>query len=122
MGPSCTMSGIAVGLNKGHVVDKIANKAQKPSRRKGTLGKRVSVVREVIREVVGLAPYEKRLLDILKTGANNPDKKVYKMAKNRLGSHKRALRKRDEIKRMYQAFRANAAAGTTKKEGEAEAD
>ena len=105
-------------MNKGHIVDKIGNKAQKPSRRKGTLGKRVAVVREVIREVVGLAPYEKRLLDILKTGANNPDKKVYKMAKNRLGSHKRALRKRDEIKRMYQVFRQNAAAAANVKKAD----
>merc|ERR1712023_517631 len=114
-----TMSGLAVGLNKGHIVDKIGNKAQKPSRRKGTLGKRVAVVREVIREVVGLAPYEKRLLEILKTGANNPDKKVYKMAKNRLGTHRRALRKRDEIKRLYQAFRAGANAGAAKASEEA---
>merc|ERR1712187_1007878 len=98
------------------IVDTWDNKAQKPSRRKGTLGKRVSVVREVIREVDGLAPYEKRLLDILKTGANNPDKKVYKMAKNRLGTHRRALRKRDEIKRMYQVFRQHAAGANVKKD------
>jgi len=31
------------------------------------LGKRVAFVRDIIREVVGFAPYEKRIIELLKT-------------------------------------------------------
>jgi large subunit ribosomal protein L36e len=41
-------------------------------------------VRELITEVVGLSPYEKRLLDILKTGGVASEKKMYKYAKKRV--------------------------------------
>ena len=42
------------------------------------------MVRELITEVVGLSPYEKRLLDMLKTGGVSSEKKMYKFAKKRV--------------------------------------
>ena len=96
-----------VGLEKGHVVQALEVK-QRPSQTKGKLSKRAKVVRQVVREVAGLAPYEKRLLDVLKTGGASAEKRMYKFAKNRLGTHARALRKRDEIKNIWAAMRARA--------------
>jgi hypothetical protein len=40
----------------------------KPGAGKGKLGKRVKIVRELIREVTGYAPYEKRVMELLKVG------------------------------------------------------
>jgi hypothetical protein len=211
---SFTMSGLRVGLKKGYVTDKVAPKAR-PSRRKGvrprpprcrdgtrrdrssnallppplpapqTLNKRVKIVREIISEVAGLAPYEKRVLDVIKvrssnvgplarcglraelelfyvfcrthapqfaimhglfsaalgslygqcsaipiqrlthtsprarsnlpaqiaraplqTGGANAEKRSYKLAKQRLGTHKRALHKREQLKALYARQRA----------------
>jgi large subunit ribosomal protein L36e len=73
------------------------------------LGKRVSMCRTIAREVVGLSPYERRILDMIKTGGSSADKRIYKFAKNRLGSHKRALAKREDIKEVNSAQRARAA-------------
>ena len=42
------------------------------------------MVRDLIGEVVGLAPYEKRLLDMLKTGGASSEKRMYKFAKRRV--------------------------------------
>jgi len=56
-----------VGLKKGHVVTK-REKVAKPGAGKGKLGKRVKAVRELIREVTGFAPYEKRVMELLKVG------------------------------------------------------
>ena len=53
----------------------------------------MKLIRGVIREVSGYAPYEKRLMEILRGGGNNPTKKAWKFAKNRLGTHVRAKRK-----------------------------
>lgn len=92
---------MAVGLNKGHKVTP-HNPRPKPSRRKGVssnyytrldsylfvkmvlfqvLSKRVKFVRDIIKEVVGLAPYEKRIIELLKVGK---DKRALKFAKKRV--------------------------------------
>eukprot|EP00934_Nitzschia_sp_Nitz4_P008484 Nitzschia sp. Nitz4//scaffold149_size55946//18443//18966//NITZ4_006591-RA/size55946-augustus-gene-0.64-mRNA-1//1//CDS//3329536800//8474//frame0 len=98
-------SGYALGANSGHVTEEIERKA-KPSRRKGTVTKRTKMCREIAREVVGLSPYERRILDMIKTGGSSADKRIYKFAKRRLGSHKRALAKREDIKEVNSAQRA----------------
>lgn len=43
--------------------------------------KRVKFVREIVREVVGLAPYEKRIVELLKVGK---DKRALKVAKRKV--------------------------------------
>eukprot|EP01006_Ploeotia_vitrea_P003622 TRINITY_DN112940_c0_g1_i1.p1 TRINITY_DN112940_c0_g1~~TRINITY_DN112940_c0_g1_i1.p1 ORF type:complete len:107 (+),score=9.39 TRINITY_DN112940_c0_g1_i1:56-376(+) len=101
-------TGTAVGLNKGYPTTK-RNTGKKPSNAKGRISKRTKAVRALVKEVVGLAPYEKRLLDMLKTGGAGAEKKMYKMAKRRLGTHTRSLKKREQIKELYGAMRARAA-------------
>jgi len=102
-------SGIAQGINKGHVVEKRA-KPQRYCRKSAPAGKRTLMARSIAREVCGLAPYERRILDMIKTGGSAADKRIYKFAKKRLGSHKRALKKRDDIKEVNTKQRTRAAA------------
>lgn len=54
----------------------------------------MAFVRSLVREVCGLAPYEKRLCEMLKVGR---DKRALKLAKAKLGTHTRAKRKREEM-------------------------
>ena len=44
----------------------------------------MGVIRDIIREICGLAPYEKRVLDILKGGGASSEKRAYKFAKRRV--------------------------------------
>ena len=100
-------SGIFVGLNKGFIVTKpkVNTRKLKPSYKKGKLGKRVALVREVIREVVGLAPYERKMLELIRTGIAAKEKKAVKLAKRRLGTQRRAQNKRTELQEIIRAQR-----------------
>merc|ERR1719198_2608696 len=82
-------SGLAAGLNKGFITQK-RTLAKRPVSRKGKLGRRVKFVREVVREVAGYAPYEKRIMELLKVGK---DKRALKVAKKRREDMSMALKK-----------------------------
>ncbi|KAJ0043609.1 hypothetical protein Pint_17468 [Pistacia integerrima] len=102
MAPKQPHTGLFVGLNKGHVVTK-KELPPRPSVRKGKTSKRVHFVRNVIREVAGFAPYEKRITELLKVGK---DKRALKVAKRKLGTHKRAKKKREEMSSVLRKMRA----------------
>eukprot|EP00977_Amphora_coffeiformis_P005793 scaffold1221_cov207-Amphora_coffeaeformis.AAC.52 len=119
-------TGYAKGVNGGHITTQRTPPARKDAAKGSSynntgrtvwgaemmyakLGKHTQMVRGIIREVAGLSPYERRILDMIKTGGSSADKRVYKFAKRRLGSHKRALAKRDDIKAVNAAQRARAA-------------
>ena len=91
MGKAAT--GLAVGINKGHIVTPRTVR-ERPALRKGRANKRVKIIREIAREVMGLAPYEKRMLELAKVGK---DKRALKLASKKLGSLKRAKKKKDDL-------------------------
>lgn len=98
---------IAVGLQKGHKTTKVAGgktKAGKirPARLKGIQTKHTKFVRDLIREVTGHAPYEKRAMELLKV---SKDKRALKFLKRRLGTHIRAKRKREELSNILTQMR-----------------
>ncbi|OZJ03382.1 hypothetical protein BZG36_04486 [Bifiguratus adelaidae] len=86
-------TGLAVGINKGHITTRRELKV-KPSYKKGKLGNRTKFVRDLVREVCGFAPYERRVMELLK---NSKDKRARKLAKKRLGTFVRAKKKVEEL-------------------------
>merc|ERR1712072_557674 len=100
-------TGIFVGLNRGHIVTKPkvpaeAFKANK-SGRKGRIHPRVRAVREVVQEVCGLAPFQKKMIEMIRTGVAIKEKKAVKLARARVGQHKRAGHIRDNLVAIIQA-------------------
>jgi len=99
-GPSVvreTPFGIAVGLKKGFVVTK-RKRPVIPQRKH----KKVNAVRDLIQEVCGYAPYERRIMELLKVGL---DKRALRLAKRRLGTHQRAKKKREHLTNVLQKQR-----------------
>merc|ERR1712088_869136 len=76
---------MVVGLQKGHKVTKNVQPVRQ-NRKKGVNTAKNVFVREVVREVMGLAPYERRGIELLRLSKNK-----------RLGAHVRAKRKREEL-------------------------
>lgn len=102
MVPKQSNTGLFVGLSKGHVM----NKKELPSRSadcKGKTSKGVHFERNVIREVAGFAPYEKRIDALLKVGK---DKRALKLAKRKLCTYERAKMKHGEMSNVLCRMRA----------------
>mmetsp|Transcript_21492 Transcript_21492/g.41201 ORF Transcript_21492/g.41201 Transcript_21492/m.41201 type:complete len:112 (+) Transcript_21492:67-402(+) len=97
-------TGLAAGLHKGYIVTR-RTLAKKPSYRKGYKSARNALIKEVVREVVGFAPYERRMIELLKIGSAATFKRSLKLAKKRLGTHKRGKKKRDEMAEAVAAMR-----------------
>merc|ERR1719174_1558366 len=97
-------TGFAAGLNKGFIVTRRDLKP-KPSHRKGHKSVRNGLVREVVREVAGFAPYEKRIIELIKIGSSGTLKRALKFAKKRLGTHRRGMKKRTEMSDAVTAMR-----------------
>ena len=91
---------MAVGLNKGH---KVTNKPRH-SWRIGRLTKHTKFVRDMIREVCGFAPYERRAMELLKV---SKDKRALKFFKKKVGTHIHAKRKQKEISNALAAMRTS---------------
>merc|ERR1711974_295679 len=96
-----TKTGIAVGINKGHKTSERAL-AARPASRKGRATKHTKIVRSLIREVMGFAPYEKRCMELLKVGK---DKRVLRVLRRKLGSLCRAKAKREELQDVIRQSR-----------------
>ena len=88
---------MAVGLNKGHQVTKNVRKPRHTHR---------PCVWDMIREVCGFVPYEPCTLELLKV---SKDKRTLKFIKQRVGTHFRAKRKREELSNVLAALRKAAA-------------
>merc|ERR1712189_64958 len=63
---------------------------------------KAAFMRDLMREVTGFAPYEKRCMELLKL---NKDKRALKFCKKRLGTHTRGKRKREEITQIQKNMR-----------------
>ncbi|SCZ88118.1 BZ3500_MvSof-1268-A1-R1_Chr10-2g02848 [Microbotryum saponariae] len=119
------MTDLPWGINKGHPTTIIA-KAPKPSNRKGKQSNRQAFVKSIVREVAGFAPYERRVMELIRNSKlarwlarhqrlapADPgftlDKKARKLTKKRLGTLRRAKRKVDELTGVIAEQRRHAA-------------
>ncbi|KAJ5635212.1 60S ribosomal protein L36 [Penicillium longicatenatum] len=90
-------TGIIVGVNSGRKTTPLNTPKTKISRSKGQSSRRTQFVREIAREVVGLAPYERRVIELLR---NAQDKRARKLAKKRLGTFTRGKRKVEDMQKV----------------------
>ena len=71
---------IAIGLSKGHKFTKIVKPHHKHFHKRVHRGQK-QLIRETIREICGYAPYEKRVLELLRNGF---DKRALRLCKRKV--------------------------------------
>ena len=103
-------SGYFVGLNHGHIVTKPKadpnHRRVNASHRKGRATKRTQAVRSVVQEIAGFSPYERKIIEMLRTGDAIKEKKAMRMARKKLGRQFRAKRKVENLAAALKAMRA----------------
>jgi large subunit ribosomal protein L36e len=67
----CVDVDIRYGLNHGRPTTAIP-KVAKPSHRKGAASQKTVFVRNIVREVVGFSPYERRVMELLRNSKVRP--------------------------------------------------
>ncbi|KAJ2161181.1 ribosomal protein L36 [Coemansia sp. RSA 552] len=95
-------SGIVYGANAGHITKRRELKPSAASAKGNNKSKHNAFVRDLVREVVGYAPYERRIMELLK---NSRDKRARKLGKKRLGTLRRSKKKIDELSNVLAAAR-----------------
>ena len=90
---------IAIGQHRGHRVHRVV-RPKAYERKEST--KNHLFVKDVIREVCGYAPYERRVMELLRNGL---DKRALRLTKRKLGSITRAKAKREELNQLMQKAR-----------------
>ena len=63
----------------------------RPVLRKGLTSRRCQFVREIINEVAGQSVLQKRMRELILTGNSTKEKRAQKIAKQKLGTHRRAI-------------------------------
>ena len=99
--PSGAVEGYAIGLNKGFFVTKRDARAKPSCVRRSS--NRSRMIGKIMKSICGFTPYEKRALELYKLDDPKLDKRASKFLKKRLGTWKRAFRKRDELKTIIRA-------------------
>ena len=93
---SNSVQSLAVGLNKGFLVKKPV--AAKPEREnKHGARERSRDIRKLVRSIVGLTSFEKRIIEMLKVDNKKVEKRAFKLLKSRLGTRARALKKKSDF-------------------------
>ena len=102
-------SGYFIGLNHGHVVsvpkENPNHRRDNTSNRKGRTTKRNQAIRSLVQEIAGFSPYERKIIEMLRTGDAIKEKKAMKMARRKLGRQFRARRKIDNMQAVLKAQR-----------------
>ena len=92
-----SVKSLAVGLHRGFIVTKPKTKHARPASRKAKTSKRVREIRKLVRNIVGLTPFEKKFYEMMKSGIEKVESRAFRLAKKRYGTRKRALNKQKEI-------------------------
>ena len=98
------VEGFSVGLNKGYVTTDVKKMRPKASNMKRT-SKRTKNIRNVVRKICGLTPFEKKVFEMYKTGVQIVEDRAFRLIKKRLGTMRRAKNKSQKMLNMVKTVK-----------------